>query len=227
MNEQPTTPTPTTPATPAATPTPTAPATPVFTPELNPAQAETMAAWIREDVAAGKLTPEQAEKAFNELSTPVENRTDGRSPVAKELDEAGFAPAAKPEDYVIHWGQEMTPELKQFDTAARSAWLHGAGFPRELGNSLVHQISKVIQRNAGKTPAQLDAEADANIIRLQGVHGDTLPEKFAAANKMIHELEAKQPGLKRLLTSHGVGDDPITVNLLLAQAERYWARKRG
>lgn len=220
---EPTTTTPTTPTTPA---TPTAPATPVFTPELNTAQAETMAAWIREDVAAGRLTSEQAEKAFNELSTPVENRTDGRSPVAKELDEAGLAPAAKPEDYVIHWGQEQTPELKQSDTASRT-WLHGAGFPRELGNSLANRISKVIQRNAGKTPDQLAAEADVNIIRLQGVHGGTLPEKFAAANKMIHELEAKQPGLKRLLTSHGVGDDPITVNLLLAQAERYWARKRG
>lgn len=217
MNEQPNA----APAASTATPEQTA-----FTPELNPAQAETMAAWIREDVVKGRLTSDQAEQAFNELNTPVENRTDGRSPVAKELDEAGFAPAAKPEDYVIHWGQEQTPELKQFDTAART-WLHGAEYPRELGNSLVHQISKVIQRNAGKTPAQLDAEADANIIRLQGVHGGTLPEKFAAANKMIHELEAKQPGLKRLLTSHGVGDDPITVNLLLAQAERYWARKRG
>ena len=34
----------------------------------------------------------------------------------------------------------MTPELKQFDTTART-WMSSAGMPRELGNSLVTQIS--------------------------------------------------------------------------------------
>ncbi|MBX9659557.1 MAG: hypothetical protein K2X00_13385 [Nitrospiraceae bacterium] len=218
--------TPTTPATPAAAATPTAPATPVFTPELNAAQAETMAAWIREDVVKGRLTSDQAEQAFNELNTPVENRTDNRSEAAVELDNAGYAPA-KPEEYVIHYGvEEQTPELKQFDTAART-WLHGAAFPRELGNSLVTTIGRVTQQTAKMSPDQLVEYGQREMVKLQKTYGDSLGEKMVAANRMIHALEERQPGLKQLLQSKGIGDNAIVASLLIGQAERYWARWRG
>ena len=173
MNEQPTTP-----STPAAAPTPAAtPAQPIFTPELNPAQAETMAGWIKADLAAGKLTPEQAAKSFDELGTPAENRTDTRTEAAKELDAAGLAPADKPEDYVIHYGVEMTPEGKQFDTAART-WLHGAGFPKDTGNSLVTTIGRVAQQTAKMSQDQLVEYGQREMVKLQKTYGDSLGEKW-------------------------------------------------
>lgn len=216
-------PTTTTPATPAAAPTPTAPAAPVFTPELNPSQAETMAGWIKADLAAGKLTPEQAAKSFDELGTPAENRTDNRSEAAKELDAAGFAPADKPEDYIIHYGQEMTPDLKQSDTAYRT-WLHGAGFPKDTGNSLVTTIGRVAQQTAKMTPDQLTTYGQTEYAKLQKTYGETLGEKLQAANRMIHAMEERQPGIKALLQSRGIGDNAIVASMLIGQAELYWKR---
>ena len=219
MNEQPTTP-----STPAAAPTPAAtPAQPIFTPELNPAQAETMAGWIKADLAAGKLTPEQAAKSFDELGTPAENRTDTRTEAAKELDAAGLAPADKPEDYVIHYGVEMTPEGKQFDTAART-WLHGAGFPKDTGNSLVTTIGRVAQQTARFTPDQLTTYGQTEYAKLQKTYGESLGEKLQAANRMIHAMEERQPGIKALLQSRGIGDNAIVASMLIGQAELYWKR---
>ena len=43
---------------------------------------------------------------------------------------------------------------------------------------------------------------------------------------MVEALEAKQPGLKNLLRSKGVGDNAPAASLLIRQSERYWARRR-
>ncbi len=217
MNEQPTTPST------AATPTPTAPATPVFTPELNPAQAETMAGWIKADLAAGKLTPEQAAKSFDELNVPMDQRANTRTDAAKELDDAGFAPAAKPEDYLIHWGHEMNAELKQFDTASRS-YLHGAGFTKELGSSLAAKIGRTVQQTARMTPDQLAEYGQTEYAKLQKTYGDSLGEKMVAANRMIHAIESRTPGVIQLLQSKGIGDNAIVASMLIGQAELYWKR---
>ena len=42
---------------------------------------------------------------------------------------------------------------------------------------------------------------------------------------MIHELDAKQPGLKRLLQTRGIGDSALVVSQLIHQAERWEIRK--
>src|SRR5712692_906138 len=107
-------------------PAPTAPA-PTVTPQVEPhtkasvseREAAAMAEWAREDVAKGKLTPEQAAKIFDDLGTPIDQRVtpaETRSDEQKLLD-AHFPPAT-PDEFVIRYGvagQElpMTPELKQ------------------------------------------------------------------------------------------------------------------
>jgi hypothetical protein len=117
---------------------------------LSNTESAAMAQWAKEDLAKGKITSEQAEKIFTELNTPLEQRLpDTRSAEERQLD--GAFPAARPEEFTIRYhdpGQApptMTPELKQFDTTART-WMRGAGMPRELGNSLVNTISKVAQQ---------------------------------------------------------------------------------
>ena len=42
---------------------------------------------------------------------------------------------------------------------------------------------------------------------------------------MIHDLDMKQPGLKNLLKSKGIGDNAMVANMLITHAQIYHARK--
>src|SRR5262245_28463227 len=56
---------------------------------ISSSQATIMALWAREDLAAGKISAEQAEQIFNELHTPLEARQpDQRSDEQRRLDAA-------------------------------------------------------------------------------------------------------------------------------------------
>jgi len=218
---------PNTPAPAATTPLASSPQGPQA--EISEAEAAKMSEWVKQDVAAGKLTPEQATKMFDELGrTPEQREPDRRSDEQKQLDQ--HFPAAKPEEFLIRYGGPgedvvMTPELKQFDTTAR-AWLSGAGLPRELGNSLVNAIAKTAQNTKDMTPDQLESYGMVEYEKLQKVYGEALDDKLRAAGRMVEALEAKQPGLKNLLRSKGLGDNAMVASLLIGQSERYWARRR-
>lgn len=176
------------------------------------------------------MTPEQADKAFAQMNTPAEQRVpDARTDEQKMFDQ--HFPPAKPEEYRIAYGdpgQEpppMTPELKQFDTAART-WLSEAGFHRDLGNSLTNVIGAVTRANAGMSEAELELLGHAEYAKLERLYGPALEPKLQQTWKMVDAGERKQPGIKGLLGSHGIGDNALVVSLLIQQAERYQARKR-
>lgn len=218
------------PASQAATPVP--PVEPTTHSGLASSEAEKMATWAREDLAAGKITQAQADQIFGELNTPVDQRVtpaDTRS-AEEQVRDAHF-PIAKPEDYSIRYGvpgqeQPMTTELKQFDTTART-WLSEAGFERNLGNALVNEIDRVTQRTPKMSAQELEGYGWAEYGKLEQVHGDKLEEKLKSAGRMIEELDKKQPGLKNLLRSKGIGDNALIANLLIQQSQHYHARKQG
>ena len=159
-----------------------APPAPAVTPLVEPhtkasvttAEAATMAGWIKADLAAGKMTQAQADRAFAELNTPLEQRLpDVRSDEEKMLDKQ--FPAAKPEDYIIRYGlpgqePEMTKPLKEFDQSART-WVSVAGFPRDVGNNLVSAIAKVAQQTQHMTPAELEQYGADEFVKLERAHG--------------------------------------------------------
>src|SRR4029079_2649748 len=177
------------------------------------------------------ITPEQAEKIFAELNTPLDQRgQDTRTKEERQLDQA--FPVARLDEFQINYaagpGQdppEMTPELTAFDTNART-WMSSAGLPRELGNSLVNTIAKVAQQTQRMTPDQLETYGYTEFEKLQRAHGPALEEKLQAAAHMIHDLDQKTPGLKNLLRSKGIGDNAMVANMLIAHAQIYHARKR-
>ena len=142
--------------------------------ELNPAQAEKMISWFTADLAAGRISPEAATKAFGQLgATPEQLAPDQRTDEQKQLD-AAFPPA-KPGDYIIRYGGpgedvKETPELKQFDSTART-WLSEAQFPREVGNSLVNAIARAAQQTQGMTRASLNPTATPNLRSSNGPTG--------------------------------------------------------
>lgn len=197
---------------------------------LTPAQREIAIADIRALVAAKTMSPEVATKSFDELGVPLDQRTDSRTDGAKALDEAGFV-SASPEHYQIRWGRPgenitMTKPMKEFDTAVR-AWLHHAEFPRELGNSLIKAVTSTAETTQHMTEAELVTYGHQEMGKLRAVYRETLEEKLRSANRMIHDLEAKQPGLKNLLTSRGIGDNAMVVHLLLDASDRYWMRRKS
>ena len=120
----------------------------------------------------------------------------------------------------------MTAEMKQFDHSAHT-WLSGAEFPRALGNSLVSTIERVAQQTKAMTPDQLESYGMVEYEKLQKVYGEGLEEKLRAAGHMVEALDKKQPGLKNLLKSKGIGDSAIAANMLIGQAERWHARRKG
>ena len=164
------------------------------------------------------------------MNTPLEQRApDTRTDEQKTLDT--HFPAAKESDYTIRYGipgQEMlmTPELKQFDTTARG-WLSEAQFPRELGNSLINAVSKVAQHTQAMTPDQLTMYGETEFAKLEKAYGATLEEKLHSAAEMVEALEQKTPGLKNLLRSKGIGDSAMVASMLIQQAERWHARRKG
>ncbi len=223
------------PATPGtATPAPTAPAIPVepYRPaNLSPSHT---AEWIeieKANLAAGKTTPEEATRRFDALGASPEQRgPDTRSDEVKQFD-AAFPPA-KPEDFIIRYHEPgqfappMTPEIAAFDQSAR-AWLSGGEFSRDSGNALVAQIEQTVRATKGMTPEQLESYGLVEFAKLEKAYGETLDEKLHAAALMIDALDKKQPGLKALLRTQGIGDSALVANILMGQAERYWMRRTG
>lgn len=100
-----------------------------------------------------------------------------------------------------------------------------AQFPRELGNSLTNAIGAVTRATAGKSEAELELYGFREYAKLERLYGDALESKLQQAGKMIDAIESKQPGLKALLRSHGIGDSTLVVSLLIQQAERFHARQ--
>jgi len=218
--------------------TPTAPAAPTVTPHVEPhtkasvseSEAAQMMGWLKQDLAQGRISPEQAAKAFDQLQATEEQRgPDTRTDEQKALDKQ--FPLAKESDYVIRYGEPgqeptMTSELKQFDTSAR-AWMSGAGLPRELGNTLVNTIAKVAQTTKAMTLDQLESYGYTKFAKLEKAYGATLEEKLQSAAMMIHALDQKTPGLKNLLKSRGIGDPALVVAQIFGQSERWHARRKG
>jgi hypothetical protein len=211
----------------ATTATPASPSS-MLTGDLSPAQAEQMIGWIRDDLAKGKLSPEKAAAAFDQLqATPEQRAGDTRSDAEKQIDRA--YPPAKPEDYLIRWKEPgdptpMTEQDRQGDALARN-WLADAGFPRELGNSLVNTITKVSRETKGMSAAQVDAYRAAELAKLQKVHGAKMQERLDAADDMIEELERQRPGLTNYLGSQVASRNAMVWNMLIQRAEMYHQRK--
>ena len=185
-----------------------------------------MAGWIREDVASGKMTPENAKSVFDQLGTPEGDRLpDTRSPELQLMDK-DFPAERDGTHYIMPYESTPTPETQALEQSART-WLHQADFPRELGNSVIKIAADTLKRTEKFTPAQLQAHGEYQYTLLEKVYGDKIDAKLQSANTMIQALEKTTPGLKRLLLTQGIGDNALFVTQLVSASERYWARRKS
>ena len=213
---------------PAPSPAPTV--APTVTGELSQAQASQMAGWIRDDLAKGKLSPEKAAKAFDQLgATPEQRAGDTRSEAAREVD-AMYGLPAKPEEFLVRLyppGQEpreIPKEVSVFEGNVRG-WMSDAGLSKELGYALFNTLSKAIQHTHALTPEQREAYKDSENAKMGKLFGpDWHDTKLQPVAVMIHELDQKRPGLKELVRAHG--DHAMFLAQLIQAARVYHARKR-
>ena len=231
MNESNTTTTPGAPPAPAPTPAPQVQVQPHSKSGLSESEAATMAGWIRQDLLAGKMTPEAATKAFDELGASPEQRLPvARSDAEKQMDQV-FGVPAKSEEYLIPYGKpgeavQMTEPIKAFDANVRG-WMADAGLSRESGNGVVAIISKAIQYTHTMSPEQRESYKDQENEKLRQLFGgqDKLEEQLQPAAVMIHELDQKRPGLREFVRTHG--DNALFVAQLIQAARAYHARRKG
>jgi hypothetical protein len=197
---------------------------------LSASEATTMQGWIKQDLASGKMTPEQAAKAFDDIGTPMDQRGSETPQSAEQQQLDQQFPPAKPEDYLIRYytpGQEppvMPKEVQAFDANARG-WMADMGLPRDFGNATVNILSKSIQHLSALSPDQRESYKEQENEKLRTLFGgqDKLDEALEPARQMIHEVEQKRPGLKDFVRVHG--DHAMFVAQLIQAARIYHARK--
>ena len=213
-------------AAPAATPHSVTPQVvePSTQASVSQSEADTLAAWTKLDLAAGKISQQQADTIFAELETPATDRApDTRSEDVKLLDT--HFPPAKAEDFLLPFDdQEVPPEGK---TSIRT-WLgpEGVAADRTTGNTFVKTVDEIGRQLAAMPEAHRLDYPGKQLDLLKQQYGDSLDARFAQAKEVIGILEAKKPGLKALLQS-GVGDSARVVSLIFDLSERWALRRKG
>lgn len=196
---------------------------------LTSSEAATMAGWIKEDLASGKLTPEAAAKAFDELgATPEQRAPDNRTEEQKLVD-AHFPPG-RPGQYSIPLylpGEDpaaITNETRE-GVAKAHQWLSAAGASVEQGNSIVASIVQALQRTASMSSTAREADKDQENEKIFKIYGG-LDQRDAAlkpAQRMIDELDRQIPGVKEFVKKHG--DNWLFVTQLAHLSRNYDVRR--
>jgi hypothetical protein len=134
-----------------------------------------MIEWEKDNLAKGKITPEEATKRFEPLgATPEQRAPDTRSDEVKQLDQ--HFPLAQESDFLLHMyppGQApaaIPKEVQAFEANARG-WMADAGLSREHGNSVVTILSKVLQQTHTMTAEQRETYKDQENEKLRTLFG--------------------------------------------------------
>ncbi|OAI45827.1 hypothetical protein AYO43_07435 [Nitrospira sp. SCGC AG-212-E16] len=118
----------------------------------------------------------------------------------------------------------MIPKEVQAVDANVRGWMHDAGLPVNLGNSLAATLAKAIQHTHAMTAEQRETYKDVENAKLEKLFGpDWHDTKLKPVAVMIHELDQNRPGLKELVRAHG--DHALFIAQLIQAAKIYHARK--
>lgn len=143
--------------------------------------------------------------------------------LAAQAEATTAAEKTQPSEYkmppVAPPNEAVTKEVAEFDARARQ-WLSDAGFTRETGSSVAHEIAKVAQVQRDASDQQRDAYRKAQEARLEAIFKGETKAKMNAARALVAELEARSPGIVELLEETGAGNSADVIAQLAMQAER-------
>jgi hypothetical protein len=188
------------------------------------AQQQQMAQW---EVDAGRLSLEEANELLkNNNVEPIFRHKEAPNPTAAAIDK-DFPPAQPNEFKIPQLGDAENPasiqEIKAVSTAVRD-WMSTARFPKELGNYVIKEVTRVDKDYAKMTPDEQASWSQKQQSILRKMWGSEYKQKLAFANKLVKELDQKRPGLIKLLDQTGAGDSAAVVAQFALQAERLYFR---
>jgi hypothetical protein len=210
----------------SATTNPSGPvsATPAI--EMNTApstEAEGFKEWVRQDLAAGKMTREQADTALREIdgTSLAEMAKDNRND-AQRFHDSQWPPSA-PEGYIFPRyddPENITKEMTAFDKTARN-WLSTGLFPKEEGSFVAREVNRVAEQIDGFTDAQHELFQRSEMNKLTCIWREDTAKNIATAQAFIKELDAKSGGkIIPFLNASGTGDSSALVIQIYNQALR-------
>lgn len=208
---------------------PQSPAAALGLPEGTDWSPDAQRSYVESQVKAGTLTQAEASEQLARLD-----------PTEAELDEA--FPRARPDEYrlpPLHRPNDpITPELIQFNQDVRT-WLSDAGFPKEVGGALVHEIASVNSRfitQAGAPegferlpPVQQQLYAREQRAVLHRMWGSEKAEqRIALAAQLIDEADERSNGkVADYLISTGAIYSANVLAQIAMHAERLQARAKA
>jgi hypothetical protein len=211
------------------TPAPVAPAT-TSSIEVNATpspEALAFVQWIREDLAAGKMTEAQADQALKEVNGQGLDQltADKRTGSERAYDEAH--PVVKAHD--IPWpyapDQENSPEYSAFRNSINGYFVD-AGVTKETAAFILKQADAFGHRSEKWDENDHVLFGRSEMAKLECVFGDQLPQKLELARQMVQKLEAKRPGLADWLDTTGLGNDAGVILALANHCARLSTRSQ-
>jgi hypothetical protein len=190
-------------------------------------EAEGFKAWMREDLAAGLMTREQADQALREIdgTTLSEMAKDSRNEHERAFDLAH--PIA--EAHQIRW-----PNVPEEDATAQRTFRNDinarfidAGMGADIASHIL-KLGESFQELSKNWTTEGDHAlyARAQTAQLESLFGDQLPQKLELGKQMIRNMEAKRPGLVEYLERTGLGNNGGIILQIINHAERLSKRSK-
>jgi hypothetical protein len=213
-------------ATPAPSATPSTPAEPVAgVAELNREQT-TMIGWIREDLAAGKMTQEQADEAIREATgqDPKDILSDKRSDSERAYDLA-FPKAAASDIPWPHTEETTTPQYDSFRNQV-NGYMVDAGLTKDSAGYILKLADNFGYQSERWSDEDHVVFGRAEMARLTALWGSQTDARVNMARQMVDKLETARPGLKALLIESGLGNHAGLILELAQHCERLSKRSK-
>jgi hypothetical protein len=210
-----------------ASPSASVDATPAI--EMNTApstEAEGFKAWVREDLAAGKMTREQADQALRDIdgTTLAEMAKDSRND-AQRFHDSQWPPAA-PEAYTFPRYDDpeaITKEMTAGDKMARN-WLSTGLFPKEEGSFVAAEVNRVAEEIDKFTEAQHELYQRTEMNKLTCIWREDTAKNIAIAADYVRDLDKKTGGTLIPFLNSGIGNSSALTILIYSQAQRLAVR---
>jgi hypothetical protein len=190
-------------------------------------EAEGFKEWVRQDLAAGKMTPEQADQALKVIDGQGldQLKADTRSESERQYDKD--FPVCREDN--IPWPHspdgESTPEFNAFRTQINTYFID-AGMTKDTAGYILKEADAFGYRSEKWTPEEHVLFGRAEIAKLECVLGDQLPQKLQLARQMVQKLESKRPGIVAMLEKTGLGNHSAVVLALANHCERLSKRSK-
>lgn len=172
----------------------------------------------------GLITREQFDEARASGEIPRAN-TGALSPeIHAYLAEQGQPPAKSITEYQMPFDGDG-PHAAEADKWAREILLAG-GFSPSNGSALASEIERAGAATERMTPVAREIWAREQHELVTKVLGANAAERIALARQLVSEIDARRPGLKRLLDHSGIGNSANVVYLFVQQAEMLARREQ-